>query len=93
MLEVRLDTVKSWSSGRRSASSSVIAELKALLVRQEAEAATQAADWAARGTPADIAGLLLDDNGQARSRGWPTASVYNAVVLRAWARVSQPRPT
>lgn len=84
LLGVRLDTVKSWSSGRRTVSPGALAELWALADRQE-EAAQQATDaWESAGKPPSVEiGVAADDH-EARGLGWPCAGAHLAVARRVW---------
>jgi hypothetical protein len=81
---VRLDTVKSWSSGRRTAPPAVLEQARALLLRQEHEAAAIAAtNCGADG--AVFSSMLVEGDAGAAERGWPTADAYNRVIAKAWA--------
>ena len=83
LLGVRLDTVKQWSSGRRSAPPNVLSRLKALLAAQEEEVARLAASF--RTGVIEFERALADSDDEARALGWPSAAVYNVIVARAWA--------
>lgn len=87
LLGVRLDTVKSWSSGRRTVSPGALAELWALADRQETAARQAAQAWESQGRPAAVEiGIAADDH-EARSLGWPCVGAHLAVVRRAWELV------
>ena len=86
---VRLDTVESWSAGRRPAPRPVLAALAALATRIEA-AATAALDEIARIAeklgPAEAVelGLAADDH-EARRLSFPCVGAHRAVLVRVLA--------
>lgn len=81
---VRLDTVKSWSSGRNGVPDGAIDEIYNLVARQ-LQAAQQAANHITttieqRGTPEDIELGICTDDHEAQSLGWPCASTHKVVI-------------
>lgn len=91
-LRVRLDTVKSWSSGRERVRPSVLAELRALYARIERAAAEVTAVLPARHLAApDLIELgLASDDAEAQAIGWPCVGVHAAVVGIVAARLDLP---
>lgn len=91
LLKVRLDTVKSWSSGRNRAGEGVIAELRALhavIERAAAEMiATIEAARAGHGA-ADVIelGMAADDH-EAQGLGWPCVGAQAACLGIVAARI------
>ncbi len=84
LLGVRLDTVKSWSSGRRTVSPGALSELLALARRQDRAAAEAAEAWRQAGRPERVeVGVAADDH-EARSLGWPSVGAHLAVARRLW---------
>lgn len=90
-LDVRIDTVKSWSAGRNPTPEGAIDSLRDLHKKIERAAAEQIAlieDLALKHGSPDIVDLALssDDTG-ARRRGWPCvgaqAAAYAIVVSRS----------
>lgn len=78
--DVRLDTVKSWSSGRNRAPDGVIAELRELYDRIE-DAAHQAVAVIERGGDSGEVELgLASDDAEAQSLGWPCVGAHKAVL-------------
>lgn len=84
-LGVRLDSVKSWSSGRRSIPEGVWSELHKLAASQE-RAAKQLAAAAkpAIKTGSEIELGLASTPEEAQSLGWPSPGAQLAVFRRAW---------
>ena len=86
-LGARLDSAKSWDSGRRSAPPGAIADLRTLAgrIRRAAEAALDQIDAATltEGSPPDqvTLGRCTDDH-EARSLGWPCRSAHDMVLAR-----------
>lgn len=83
-LDTRIDTVKSWSSGRNPAPEGVIRELAELALKIDIAADEAVAEIerlaSAHGANADIElGLAADDH-EAESLGWPCASCHAAVI-------------
>ena len=88
-LGVRLDTVKSWSSGRNPAPGGVLAELARLALQIE-DAARQRLEEAGRqvGEPEAEAGValhLVRTDAEARQRGFPSAGAQHAATARVLA--------
>lgn len=86
---VRLDTTKSWASGRNRAPPGTIDVLRALIARQEraaAEAVAQIGALAAsHGSPDEIEiGYPADDH-EAQSLGWPCVGAWQAMAARVIA--------
>ena len=84
LLSVRLDTVKSWSSGRNRCPPGALAELKRLIARQE-RAAREALAMIERGKPAEIELGYLADDDEARTLGWPCIGAWGAMAARVIA--------
>ena len=89
LLNVRPDTVKSWSAGRNRAPAGAVAELRNLIAKQErsaAEALTVAARLAGEhGAPDTLElGEPVDDE-EARSMGWPCVGAWRAMAARVTA--------
>lgn len=95
---VRLDTIRSVSTGRRSrASDGMITELRRLIAAQERAAAENIAVIAARLTAAEAAGQPLDavvigfpsDDHEAQALGFPCVGAWQAMAARvvAWSPV------
>lgn len=83
-LNVRLDTVKSWDSGRRGSPDGALHELRALIARQE-RAAAEALALIAKQRPAELElGYAADDH-EAQSLGWPCVGAQAAVLGRILA--------
>ena len=91
---VRIDTAKSWASGRRTAPPGAINELRALISRQ-AKAANEAIAQIARlakshGAPDEIEiGYPADDH-EAQSLGWPCVGAWAAMAARVVSQASVP---
>jgi hypothetical protein len=88
---VRLDTVASWSAGRRGAPAGAIAELRALYRQVEAAAArVLAAIDAVEGDAPDMIelGLSADDH-EAQALGWPCVGAHAAVLGIVAARTDR----
>ena len=83
-LDVRIDTLKSWGSGRNGAPAGVLAALHELSSLQD-NAANQVADiWQANGEPDEIEIGLASDDYEARTLGWPCVGAHKAVIRRVW---------
>ncbi len=79
--KVRLDTAKSWSSGRNECPARVLDELRGLIDRQE----NSAAFW----TPRKGSAIFLDEPGndaEAQSLGWPCVGAWGAMAGRVLAK-------
>lgn len=85
---VPIDTVTSWSSGRRRAPPGVIRELRDLYGRIEA-AAHQAVDVIGGDISEVELGIAADDR-EAQSLGWPCVGAHAAVLGLVAARVANP---
>jgi hypothetical protein len=83
-LDVRLDTVKSWSSGRNPAPLGVLSELRDLYVTIEAAALANAKQIEALldgdGAPDKIEIGLAGDDHEAQLLGWPCVGAHAAVL-------------
>ena len=87
---VRLDTVRSWSSGRNPAPPGIYAELRRLYAQQQ-HAASDALVALAQ-APAEAAielGIAADDH-EAQSIGWPCVGAQAAMLGMVVARASRP---
>lgn len=81
--DVRLDTLKSWSSGRRPAPEGAVRELHALLARQmraAQEAAAQTKKLAKKRLPEEVELGLASDDHEAQSLGWLCVSAQATVI-------------
>lgn len=89
-LDVRLDTVKSWSSGRNSAPDRVLddlAELAAKIDRAADEAVDLIAQKSEKHGPPDTIDLQLSQTDEdAQERGWPCVGAHHAVLGLTIAR-------
>lgn len=79
VLDVRLDTVKSWASGRNPTSPGAMDELRALYRRIETAAADALANRADPDDPA-IVDCLARTDADAALRGWPCVGAQAAVI-------------
>lgn len=90
---VRLDTVASWSAGRRGTPAGAISELRALY--RQIEAAADRAVTGIKALPADTApdaieiGLAADDH-EAQRLGWPCVGAHAAMLGIVAARLDLP---
>lgn len=84
-LNVRPDTVKSWSAGRNPVPAGAMAELHRLSERMD-EAAENVADLFDEHAPAAAVeiGIASDDH-EARSLGWPCVGAQMALAARVWS--------
>jgi len=92
LLRVRLDTVKSWSSGRRTAPRGAATTLVSLWSRIDTAAEKAAALAIERmetegETPECIELGVAVDDADAQQVGWPYASVHERVVALVIARL------
>lgn len=86
LLSVRIDTVKSWSSGRNPTPDGALAELRALARRID-RAAAEALALIAEQRPPDIElGYAVDDH-EAQSLGWPCVGAQAAAFGRIVAGI------
>lgn len=87
---VRLDTVKSWSSGRNRVPDAVLDELVALAAQIEkaaSETLAQIEDMATQyGAPAEIELGIASDDVEAESIGWPCVGAQSACLSLVVAR-------
>lgn len=77
---VRLDTVKSWCSGRNAAKPEVLAELRRLHAQITRAAAEALAQIAQAPDDAEIDLGYASDDHEAQSLGWPCASAQAAML-------------
>lgn len=84
---VRLDTVKSWSSGRNPAPAGALAELRALYARIE-KAANELIRLMKKHKAAEFEIGLSSDDHEAQSLGWPCVGAHEAAIGIAAARLS-----
>jgi len=89
VLTVRIDTIKSWTSGRRDAPSGAIAHLRELIMMQERAAdeffEELDAQTKQRGAPHDIELGYPTDDHEAQSLGWPCVGAWRAMAARVVA--------
>lgn len=85
-LSVRIDTVKSWSSGRNPAPEWAISMLRALLSTMDG-AAEATRDLYNEIKPDDIFMGYCTDDTEAQSLGYPTASAQHAALAMQIARL------
>lgn len=88
-LNARIDTVKSWASGRNRAPDGVIAELRGLYRRIE-RAAAEVLALAAEQRPAELTLFLARSDDEARERGWPCRAAQAASLAIVAARTDLP---
>ena len=82
---VRLDTVKSWSSGRNGAPDAVIADLRGLIEKQERasrEAIAQIEQVRSQHPAAEIELGYPTDDHEAQGLGWPCVGAWRAMAAR-----------
>lgn len=89
LLSVRLDTVKSWSSGRNRCPPGALAELKRLIARQE-RAAREALAMFERAKTAELELGYPADDDEARTLGWPCVGAWGAMAARVIAGSPDP---
>jgi hypothetical protein len=94
LLDVRIDTVKSWSAGRNRAPVGVIVQLRALYRRIESAAGEMAREIerlsARHGAPEAVDIGLACDDAEAQSLGWPCVGAHAAVLGIVAARINVP---
>lgn len=83
-LDVRLDTVKSWSTGRNPTPARVVEELGNLAFAIE-EAADKTLEYISE-APAEIELPMAADDKRARELGWPCLGAHRAMIALAAAR-------
>lgn len=91
-MHVRLDTVKSWASGRNQCPHGAIADMRRLIAQQERTAAETLAQIAQletdHGSPDAVElGEPIDDD-DAQSIGWPCLGAWRGMAARV-VRASQ----
>ncbi len=88
-LKVRIDTIKSWSSGRNGAPEGAIAELRGLYARIETAAgeALTTINHAPPGAKIEL-GMAADDY-EAQHLGWPCVGAHAAVLGLVAARTER----
>ena len=88
-LDVRIDTVKSWSSGRNACREEFLDELRGLVKKQERAAAEMLAQLArlreSQGAPDIIELGFPADDSEAQSLGWPCVGAWSAMAARVIA--------
>lgn len=94
-LAVRDDTIKSWSSGRRTAPDGAIAQLRTLYAKIERAAgeaeALLAKLTAEQGSEPEVVELGLSrDDAEAHALGWPCVGAHAAALGLAKARLKIP---
>jgi hypothetical protein len=80
-LSVRLDTAKSWASGRNGCRAEILEELRGLVQLQERAARETLALIAAGDADRIELGYPADDE-EARSLGWPCVGAWAAMAAR-----------
>lgn len=81
-LGVRIDSLKSWSSGRREAPAGVWGALWDLAEKQQKAAENGFDAWDEVGQPDQLEFGLASDDAEAKSLGWPCVGAHLAVVRR-----------
>lgn len=96
-LEVRLDSVKSWSSGRRSVPAGVEEKLIQLWQRIEDEASrivdgieAQLIELAPRGLPESVEFGIPTSREEANELGWPSVGAFMRIAALVAANVEVP---
>lgn len=94
LLCVRIDTIKSWSSGRNRCPDGALADMRDLIVKQErsaAEGLSQIARLAAEDRAPDLVelGEPIDDD-DAQSMGWPCVGAWRGMAARVVADAAVP---
>lgn len=85
-LEIRPDTAKSWSSGKRNAPAKVLNDLRAMATKIDASAA-QAIDLIRESGAEEIEiGYCADDH-EAQSLGFPCIGAHSAMIARVLAAI------
>lgn len=83
-LDVRLDTLKSWSSGRNPVPDGVWSTLAELAQKQEEAAQAMAEVWLETGEPDLVDFGLASDAHEAQSLGWPCVGAHMTVASIFW---------
>lgn len=93
-LDARVDTVKSWSSGRNKCPAGVIDQLRDLYASIEAAADNHIAAVKhlieTNGAPEEIEISIAADDDEARTLGFPCAGVHGAVIGIVTASIDVP---
>lgn len=90
LLEVRPDTVKSWSAGRNRPPAGVLADLRRLYAAIERAAAEAVAQIALAPADAEIELGLASDDAEAQGLGWPCVGAQAAMLGIVAARCGRP---
>lgn len=86
-LDVSIDNVRSWSTGRRTPPAGVMLELWELNDRQQ-EAADEAYQaWREAKQPKEIEIGVATDDHEAESLGWPCVTAHMMVAERLWQMI------
>ena len=89
LLGVRLDTAKSWASGRNPCRAAVLDELRKMIATQE-RAAVGVRDFLAEQQPEAIELGYPADDAEARALGWPCVGAWAAMAARVIAASDLP---
>jgi hypothetical protein len=84
-LQVRLDTIHTWSSGRNNCRPAVLAELRDLIQKQERaarEAIAQIEQVRSQHPAAEIELGYPTDDYEAKGLGWPCVGAWRAMAAR-----------
>jgi len=93
VLGVRLDSAKSWSSGRSACPEGALADLKSLIASQEraaAEALAMMREQAARFSPGAIEIGAPREDAEAQRLGWPCVGAWGGMAARVIAAAPVP---
>lgn len=88
-LDVRVDTIRSWSIGRNRTPAGVIDELRALYAQIE-QAAGQALKVIEEQAPDDVELGIAADDSEAQGLGWPCVGAQAAMLGLVVARCGRP---
>jgi len=80
VLDVRLDTIKSWCSGRNPTPLNVLTELRALYGRIDSAAKKIVEGYRQRGEKRAIIFGIASSDKDAQEIGWPCAGAYAAMI-------------
>ena len=89
LLAVRLDTVKSWSTGRNRAPAGAITALRGIYARID-QAAAETLALIRQQAPEEIEIGIATDDHEARSLGWPCVGAHAALAGLVVARCGVP---
>jgi hypothetical protein len=84
-LQVRLDTIHAWSSGRNNCRPAVLTELRALIQKQDRaarEAIAQIEQVRSQHPAAEIELGYPTDDHEAQGLGWPCVGAWRAMAAR-----------